>query len=95
MLEVPSEVRDHALLDLLKAYKSCFAKGEQFEIKYRTKKKVQSITVPLVCYKRGFGLYHQLFHKLRSAETLPKEMRYDFRITKDLDGSYYICIPNT
>jgi len=44
--EIPYDVRDEGMADLIKAYKTCFSKGDKFKMKFRSKKdNQQSIVV--------------------------------------------------
>ena len=91
----PSHVRDDALSDLWKAYKSCFAKGNQFTIKHRTKKnKQQSIVIRHVQWGRKSGKFAFL-PTIRTSETIPpkEELVYDMRLVMDRIGHFYLCLP--
>jgi hypothetical protein len=46
VLETPYDIRNQAMNDLLKAFKSCFAKSGRFQKKHRSRKdKQQSIMI--------------------------------------------------
>lgn len=100
-LKTPYEVRDAAMVELLDAYASNFAKkrknaSHQFEIRRRSKKKApqESIMIRGKCYKKGV-FYPQFFGKtpLRSSEPLPDTVDYDCKLTRTRLGQYYLVIP--
>jgi putative transposase len=104
VLEVPYDIRDEAMRDLIKAYESNFAKGGTFDIKPRKKKdSTQVINILYKHYnepkpkngkkkKKGERVYAFLA-KMNSAESLPKALKYDSRMIRTRLGEYYLCIP--
>ena len=100
LLETPYEVRDAAMVDVINAYATNFAKrsknpGHQFEIHYRSKKSAQAaIMVRGKFYKKG-AFYTRFFGKepLRSSEPLPDTVNYDCKLIQTRLGQYYLCIP--
>jgi putative transposase len=96
VLEVPYDIRDEAMNDLLKAYSTNFAKntGRPFKIKPRTKKdERESIVIHSKHYNKSRGVYHKIFHGIKSAEPLPAKLEYDSRLLRTRLGHYYLCIP--
>lgn len=93
IFDVPYDVRNEAMCDLLKAYKTCFASKHRFQIKYKSKKdKKDSIVLHSKHYKHKKGDY-SFIQKLKSSEPLPDKLDYDSRIIKDSLNQYWICIP--
>jgi len=100
VLETPYEVRDAAMVDLLNAYSSNFAKkskntSHQFSLRYRSKKSPQeAIMIRGKCFKKGI-FYLKFFGKepLRSAEPLPDTVAYDCKLVHTRLGQYYLVIP--
>jgi putative transposase len=97
--EIPYDIRDEGLRDLLKAYKSNLAKraknGEHvFEMHYRSKKRLDSetITVHSKHWKHVKGAYAWL-RAIRSSEVKPEALEYDARLQRTKAGTYYLCIP--
>lgn len=93
--EIPYDIRDEGMNDLLKAYKSNFAKGSnhRFDIKYRSKKAPQeSIVIHAKHWKREKGKYAFL-KKIKSSELLPDDIVYDTRLVlvrKTME--FYLCL---
>jgi hypothetical protein len=82
--ETPYDIRDEAMNDLLKAYKTNFAKGEEhkFEIRYKSKKQDQeSIVIHSKHWKKAGVFYTSFFgnEPIRAAEPLPEKLDYDSR----------------
>lgn len=93
VMEVPYDIRDQAMNDLLKAYKTCFSKGEQFRMRFRSKKNSQqSIVIRPRDWARKRGEYAFL-SKIKSTEVIPDDLRYESRIVMDRLGHFYLCIP--
>lgn len=90
---IPYDIRDEGLVDLLKAYKTCYTSKKKFEIRFKTKKDGRdSIVIHSKHYKHKKGPY-AFISKMKSAEPLPKELDYDARLTKDHLNEYWLCIP--
>lgn len=101
----PKHVRDGALLDLTRAFKSNFTKKKRddrhhFEVKFRKKKEHQSIVIPysaIKVAKEGHELkMYPTFLKnkmLYQARSMPESVEYDCRLTMDRLGSFHLCIP--
>lgn len=100
VLQTPYEVRDAAMVDLISAYESNFAKRRKnpnfkFDIQYRSKKLPQeTIMIRGKCLKKGV-FYPKFFGKepLRSSELLPDSVDYDCKLVRNRLGHYYLCIP--
>ena len=105
-LEVPFDVRDEAMADLVKARKAHAAKERVQKktlpatYKFRSKRRdpQQCITIRRRHWGRGRGAYAALFGvtregglRMRAAEELPLEMDNDLRITRDQLGHVYVC----
>ena len=80
VLETPYDVRDEAMRDLLKTYKSNFAsKREKFDIKFKSKKmRTQSIVIHNKHWKNG--TFHPTFFgkdSIRGSEPLPEKLGFD------------------
>jgi putative transposase len=94
--DVPYDVRDEAMRDLLKAFKTCFAKGDKFKMRFRSRKASQdTITVLAKHWGRTRGAYAALFRPgvLNSSEALPTTLPSDSRLTRSRLGHYHLCIP--
>ena len=94
VLETPYDVRDEAMNDLLKAYKTCFSVGKPFKMKCR-KQETQSIAILATHWNRKGGEYSKLFGPkiMRSTEGLPDVLGYDSRLIMTRLGEFYMCIP--
>jgi putative transposase len=104
-LETPYDVRDEAMNDLLKAYKSNFARRKKkadhkFVVHFRSRKRCSSESI--VIHAKHWSQRHEgVFHvksfgeeALRSAEPIPDEARqYDCRLQRTKLGDYYLCVP--
>jgi len=96
VLNTPQYIRDQALSDLMGAFKSNFASGHQFQIKFRSKKSPQeAIALEGRKWKDG-RIYPRSFGKakMKAFEVLPSEMAFDFRIVKNRLSEFFICIPH-
>ncbi len=97
LLDIPYDIRDEAMNDLLKNYGSNFAKSSNkpFNIKFRSRKdKHDSIAVLSKHWNHKRGIYSGVFTStMKSSQGLPKILDYDSRIIRDNVGNYYICIP--
>jgi hypothetical protein len=88
-LDVPYEVRDEVMNDVLKAYKSNLAKGVKFDIKFRSKKdRQQSVTVLNKHWLKKKGVFSFL-RTIKSAEVLPYYLVYDSILLKKRTGHYF------
>jgi putative transposase len=99
-LETPYEVRDGAMLDVIKAYDSNFAKSKKnpahrFKLKFRSRKdQTESIFIRGRSFKKGV-FYTKYFGKepIRSGQLIPDSIEYDCRLLRTRLNKYYICIP--
>jgi len=98
-LDTPYDIRDEAMNDLLKAYKTCFAKKDlsRFRMKHRSRKSPsESIALLAKHYGHRRGEYARIFGagRMKSAEPLPEKLLYDARLQKiSILGEYYLVVP--
>ena len=99
VIDTPYDVRDEAMIDVLKAYESNFAKlrkvpEHHFKLKFRSKHaESQAITIHSKHWKRA-GIFHPKrwgTTPLRAAEPLPHDLVYDTRMIRDRLGHFYLC----
>ena len=78
VLDTLRHIRDAAMLDLLKNYKSnVAAKKKNFKLKFRSKKdRLQSIVIPSRDWGRKRGEFFFL-KGIKSSEQIPEKMEYD------------------
>lgn len=99
VLNTPYDLRDDAMIDVLKAYKSNFAKRKKdpqhkFDLKFRSRfAESQAITIHSKHWKRAGLFYPKAWGKepIKAAEPLPDDLVYDTRIVKDRLGRFYLC----
>lgn len=99
---MPYDVRDEAMNDVLKAYKSSFAlkrKGniKKFKLSFRSRKKshTESIVIHAKHYNGGV-IYPTMFGKvpLRATDPLPQQLRHDARLLyNNRLGTFDLCVP--
>jgi putative transposase len=98
--EVPYDVRDEGMNDLLKAYTTNFAKKKantqhRFEVRFRSRKRLsqESVVVHAKHWKKTSGAYAFL-KSMRSAEgPLPDDIRYDTRLVcVRRTQEFYLCV---
>ncbi len=93
MLDIPYDIRDESLQDLLGNYSSNFAKDSSFDIKFRSKKNINTVSVLKKHWNTG-GMYSKVFtSKLKCEQKLPENLDHTCRIKKTNLNKYYICIP--
>lgn len=99
VIDTPYDVRDEAMIDVLKAYGSNFAKlkknpEHRFKLKFRSKHaESQSIVIHSKHWKSA-GIFHPTRwgkERLRAAESLPNDLVYDTRMVRDRLGRFYLC----
>jgi len=96
--ETPYDVRDEGMNDFLKALKTCYAKGEQFDIKFRSKKDGESSIAVLKKHWKKNQWFRTFFKAagcetlIRSSEVLPDVLHADSRMVQTRDGKYYLCL---
>ena len=94
---VPFDVRDEAVADIIKNIKSNFEKMKKqnkkymFHLKFKKKKNAESIAIRARHYGRKTGMYAWLSEIKKSQKI--EIINNDFRILKDQCGDYYICLP--
>lgn len=94
---IPFDIRDEAVADVMKGIQSNFAKMKKqgkkytFDLKFRQKKKPESINIRAKHYGRKTGMYSWL-SDINKSEKIEK-ISNDFRILKDQCGDYYLCLP--
>jgi len=85
LLETPAAIRRAALQDVLKAYKSAFARYERdkkpFTMHFRSRKTAfqESIVVPCQGWQSVNGVF-SFIRRMRSSEALPADLGYDSRL---------------
>ena len=84
--------------DIVKAVKSNMAKAKatRFKLKYRSSRDPQqSLVVHSKHWQHKRGAYCDLWgpRVIYAVEPLPPELPYDSRLTRNLIGHYYMCIP--
>lgn len=88
----PYDVRDEAMIDLIKGFSVNFGSGKKFKMKFRSKKdRQQSIVIHHKHFKHKKGAY-SFIKDMKTAEPLPS-VNHDSRITLDKLKRYFICIP--
>ena len=103
---IPFDIRDEGARDLLKAFKSNFAKKKKqaaaskapftFRMHFRSVRDGRdTITVFKKHWGRRKGVFAPLFAPgtLRSAEPLPEVLEADSRLLRDKLGRYWMCMP--
>ena len=97
VLETPYDVRDEAMRDLLKAYKTNFAaKRQHFEMKFKSKKAPSDSIAILSKHYKSKGIFFPSFWgkaPIKAREELPDKPEYDSRIVRTRLGHFYFCIP--
>jgi putative transposase len=92
--EIPYDIRDESLRNLIKNYKSNFAKGEPFNIRFKNKKDTISINVLSKHWNNDNGIYSKVFtSKTKCEKPLPSVINHTCQIIKNQLNEYYICIP--
>ena len=99
VIDTPYDVRDAAMIDVVNAYKSNFAKKKKnpshcFKVKFRSKyAESEAITIHSKHWKAP-GVFHpNRFGRqpVRAAEPLPCDLVYDTKLTKDRLGRFFLC----
>jgi putative transposase len=94
--KVPYDIRDEAMNDVLKAYKtSIAAKRRKFTVAFKSRKATSDSIAILAKHWKSAGIFHPTFWgkiPLRSSEPLPAALAYDCRL-QHVRGEYYLCIP--
>lgn len=99
MLDYEYDLRDEALQDLLKNYRSNFAKGNKFKVQFLKLKDQTSRNVSLSVLSKKWNkrnnFYSSVFRpdKLKSSEPLPEVLDYTSRLIRTPTREYYLSIP--
>jgi len=97
--DVPYDVRDEALRDLVKGVKSNFAaKRSHFSFRYRSRKdRQESIVLHSKHFNHSRGVYSSIWSKsalrTKSNDPLPDKISYDCRLVRTRLGQYFVSIP--
>lgn len=100
--EVPYDVRDEGIRDLIKAFQSNWAKqkkdpSHKFDIKFRRRKAPSETITIHAKHWRGGKFHPRLFGrgpiKLAEPPPPPERMLYDMRIQRSSLGDFKLCIP--
>ena len=95
VLETAYDIRDEALRDFEKNYKSNQAKGGKFYLQKRKRSQHESISILSKHWNRKSGYFSKIFHsqyKVARHESLPKKLQYDTRLFKSELNEYYIIL---
>jgi len=93
------DLRDEAARDFMKNLKSNLAKGTKFNIEFRSLKKQNKQGFCLNVLKKKWNkkknYYSDVFRpdRLKSHQTLPKELECDSRLIKNNLKEYYLALP--
>jgi putative transposase len=94
--KTPYDIRDEAMNDVLKAYKTNFAaKRKQFKIKFKSRKAPSDSIVIHSKHWKSAGIMHpQAWGKqaLDAHEALPDNLPYDCRLQRTRLGEFYLCL---
>ena len=98
LLETPKHVREGAVDELVDAFKINFKRESPFEIKFRSKKKDQSIVIPhssISSYKNNnLRLYPtMLSSSLKMYAKINITFDYDCRMEMNRLGQFYLLVP--
>lgn len=95
MLDYEYDLRDEALNDLLKNYKSNFSKNKSFNIKFLSKKQGESLSVLSKKWNKKNNFYSEIFklENIKTSEKLPEQLNYTCRLKRTQLNKYYLCIP--
>ena len=95
--DVPYDIRDEAMNDVLKAVKSNIAlKRARFSLKFRSRKDLsQSLVVLSKHWGHSRGIYADVLggKVLKSSEPLPEKLGYDSRLVRNSLGQWFLCLP--
>lgn len=96
--DVPTDVRDEGLRDLIKNLKSNLAKIKKktlksFTMQFKSRKQNQSISIRHRDYGRTKGKF-QFLNEIKTAEPIDaNKVNHDLRIQRDNIGNFYMCLP--
>lgn len=99
VLKTPYAIRDEAMSDVIKAYKSNFTsiknrENKSFKIKFKKKKAPSdSITIRSDRWKNRI-LFQKTLGKdpIKGFEPIPDQLVYDTRLKRDHLGNFYLCV---
>lgn len=95
--QTPYDIRDEAMNDVLKAYKTNFAaKRSQFTVNFKSRKAKSDSIAILAKHWKASGLFHPTFWgqaPLIASEPLPDKLDYDCRLQRTNLNHFYLCIP--
>lgn len=96
-LETPYEIRDQAVADLIKAFKTNWASDRSSGFKIRPKrKKADSDSIAIGSRQwRGAGILFPSFMgkaPIKAREPLPDKLDYDTRLQRTRLGKFYLCV---
>lgn len=97
-LDIPYDIRDEGMRDLLKAYKSCFAKKEAFIMRYKSKKcpdetmVINKKHIHKTTERNKFHCFTRTFGAIETAEPVP-EITHDIRIQRTHLNEFFLVIP--
>lgn len=92
------DLRDEALRDLLKNINSNIAKGEIFNIQFKSRKDEYTKNVSMSVLKKHWNKKNNFFScifkpsNLKTTEVIPDVLSYDTRLVKTPLNKYYLCI---
>lgn len=92
------DLRDESLRDLLKNIESNKAKGEYFDIKFKSRKDEFTKNVSISVLKKHWNKKNNFFSSifkpsnLKTTEIIPDKLSYDTRLIKTPLNKYYLCI---
>lgn len=94
----PYDIRDGGMRDVLKNLRSNLSKVKKksithFDLKFKKlKDSIQSISVPHKFYNTSKD--YSILSEIKKSENISAdEVRHDFRILKDINGDYWMCLP--
>jgi transposase len=91
LTDLPSDSRDSVIRELHTNYWNGLTTDHRFELKKRSKKKSQSVTIRLRDYNKRKGFY-SFIGSIDKAELFP-EPEHDLKLQMDIDGHYYLLVP--
>lgn len=95
MLDIPYDIRDESMRDLVKNYSSNMSKGDSFDIQFKSRKKsLDSINVLGKYWNTSRGMYSSTFtSEMKCEMKLPETLDHTCRIIRNKLNKYYIFIP--
>jgi putative transposase len=95
--DTPYDIRDEAMNDVLKAYKtSIAAKRKKFVVSFKSRKATSDSIALLAKHYKTRGIFHPSFWTpmpLDASEPLPDKLEYDCRLQRTRLGKFYLCVP--